>query len=94
MSYAEECVRSIKQHYQHIPADVGALRSAYADAAHLCDAIAKDIIESGRKDKRKPCKAVRDLAEAVTLAGNAIFAVLCSKHTYGYSPPSWADLLK
>lgn len=75
MSYQSECERSIRQYYENCPADIGTLRSAYADAAHLCDAIAKDIVASGRKGRRAPPKAIQDLANAITEAGNQIYAL-------------------
>lgn len=43
------------------------MRSAFFDAAHLCDAIARDI-ESGR-----PSKAKREKAAALKLCGDLLF---------------------
>lgn len=75
MSHESEYAIELKRYYAHSSADIGTLRSAYGDAAHMCDAIAKDIIEQNRYGKRKPSLAVRNLAAAVTNAGNSIFAM-------------------
>lgn len=75
MSYESELAREIKRYYAPSSVDVGTLRSAYADAAHMCDAIAKDIIAQNRHGKRKPSKAILEIAAAVECAGNSIFAL-------------------
>jgi hypothetical protein len=75
MSHQSDCERSIQRYYEQSLTDIGAVRSAYADAAHLCDAMAKDIVESNRKGKRQARKDIQQLAEQITLVGNAIFAL-------------------
>ena len=73
MSYQSECERDIRRHYEVCPTDMGAVRSAYGDAAHLCDAIAKDFIEQNRSGKRKPPKAIQEFTAHINRIGTAIF---------------------
>jgi hypothetical protein len=75
VTHQDECERAIKQYYERTKADIGAVRSAYSDAAHLCDALAKDYIDANRRGNRKPSMAVKEVAYALTRAGNAIFAL-------------------
>ena len=73
MSHQSDCERAIVRYYSGTTQDKGTLRSAYSDAAHLCDAIAKDIVENSRKGHRKPRKEILELAAQITKVGNEIF---------------------
>jgi len=51
-----------------------ALRCALANAAHMCDAVAKDILDEHTGPGRKrPRKRGRDIAAAMKRAGDAIW---------------------
>lgn len=78
MSNQTDCEDAIARYYRGTSQDKGTLRSAYSDAAHLCDAIAKDIFEANMKKAGKPRKEIRDIVNQIMLVGNAIFA-LCDK---------------
>lgn len=62
------------RYYRENPADLTAVRSAYGDAAHLCDAIAKDILAEHTK-RRIPTLHGRELASAVRRVADAIWAL-------------------
>lgn len=75
MSHQAECERGIIEYYRRVPSDIGAVRSAYGDAAHICDAFAKDFIEQNRNGKRKPPRAILEFAQMIEKLGNEIFAM-------------------
>ena len=53
--------------------DPGLYRSACGDAAHMCDAVAADLLKEERTARGKPTKRSRELAAAVKRAGDAIW---------------------
>jgi hypothetical protein len=54
--------------------DPVALRCALANAAHMCDAVAKDILdEHTPPGRRNPRKRGREIAAAMKRAGDAIW---------------------
>jgi hypothetical protein len=54
--------------------DPVALRCALANAAHMCDAVAKDILDEHTGPGRKPPRRIgRDKADALKRAGDAIW---------------------
>ncbi len=75
MNHQTECERRIVEYYQRVPTDMGAVRSAYSDAAHFCDAFAKDFIEQNRSGKRKPRHAIIVFAQMIEKLGDELFAM-------------------
>jgi hypothetical protein len=75
MSYQAECERGIIEFYRRVTTDIGAVRSAYVDAAHICNAFAKDLIEQNRNGKRKPSRVILEFAQMIEKLGNEIFAM-------------------
>lgn len=55
--------------------DMASVRSGHSDAAHMCDAIAADILRESSRGRRTT-KAAREQAAAVKRAGDAIWRMM------------------
>lgn len=65
--------------------DPAALRCALANAAHMCDAVAKDILDEHTGPGRKrPRKRGSDIAAAMKRAGDAIWQLRDKVKCGGY----------
>src|SRR4051812_46241188 len=62
-------------YYKRNPRDIGSIRSALSDAAHMCDCIAGDIVtENTLRNGRITLKGIQ-MREALKRAGDAIWAL-------------------
>jgi hypothetical protein len=77
MSAQEEVERQVLRYAEVYMAGAEkreAMRRAFSDAAHLCDALAKDILEAHRV-RGRVTKAGEELAATATLCANVIWAL-------------------